>query len=70
MRSQQTAGGSENSAFAVALDTSSLEYEVQMVFVNTLHQSFVKELFVNLIVQISGEFLTPSVELEVEEDEV
>ena len=66
--SQQTRGGGEHRATAVALNASAFKHEVEVRLIKPLHLTFHKDLPVDVVVEVGGKFLAPSVELEVEQD--
>ena len=69
MGGHQTTGSGKDRSLAIALDRTALEDEVQMVFIMTMNHALVVEVLVDLVVELSLEFLAPTVKLEVEKAE-
>ena len=70
MRRHEATRSGEDGAFAIALDRTALEDEVEVGLVLALNDALVVEVLVDLIIQIGLELLTPAVELEIEKDDV
>ena len=70
MRRHEATGSGEDGTFAIALDRTALEDEVEVGLVLAHHTTGIIEMTIDGIIQIGLELLTPAVELEVEEDDV
>ena len=68
VRSQQALGGGENRALAVAFHRTALQHEVFMIFEGHLEEATLSQMAGDGIVKLGREFLTPSVETEIEEE--
>ena len=67
MRREQAVACGQDGSLAVALDASTFEDKVQMVFVLSLQDALLHHPSIDLIVEVGRELLSPTVELEVEQ---
>lgn len=70
MRRHEAIGSGEDGTLAIALDRTALEDEVEVGLVLALYTTGIIEMTIDGIIQIGFELLTPTVELEIEKDDV